>query len=150
MSRTAPRIVLVPVAAALTLLGGCFLPGGTAPDGCDLEPNDSVFFARGLAYDTEALSCNDGGTDTDLYRLGHIDAASEGIYVQCSGGTGATLEVDLLPDDGPELLTGVVPAFTCNGNASNPSAMPAGTLYLRVFHPDPSSVDVTVQASLLN
>jgi hypothetical protein len=146
MPRPSLRLLIAPL-TGLLLLGGCFLPGGSAPDGCDLEPNDSVVFARGLAYDTDALSCNDGTSDTDLYRLPHQGGADHPIGVACEGGTGATVQLDFLPDGETDLIN-LIPAFSCDGDRVFLSALVAGTPYVRVFHPDPSSQQVTVSASI--
>ena len=148
MPHLSARIVLIPVAAALLLLGGCFLPGGTAPDGCDLEPNDSVLVARGLGFNDRALSCNDGTSDTDLFRLPHVEGASIPLTIDCDlvagGGNGSTIQLDFLPDGSSELIT-LIDAVSCPAQESFLSASPAGTPYLRVFHPDAQSEKVSVQ-----
>jgi hypothetical protein len=149
MRRTPVRLLLLLPVAGLLSLGGCFLPGGTAPDGCDLEPNNSVLFARGLDFNVRTDSCNQGTSDTDLFRLPHVEAASIPLTVDCDlvvdGGTGATVQLDFLPDGSSELLT-LIDAFACDGQETFSSATPAGTPYLRVIHPNGDSHVVSVQS----
>jgi hypothetical protein len=152
MSRASVRILALPVTAALLLLGGCFLPGGTAPDGCDLEPNGSVIVARGLGFGESTTSCNDGSPDTDLYRLPHMDAASFPLGIRCdlvtNGGTGATVQLDFLPDGSTELIT-LIDASSCPADEDFLQALQAGTPYLRVVHPDSQSAKVSVRVDTL-
>lgn len=147
MHRLPVRLLLLPLTAALLLLGGCFLPGGTAPDGCDLEPNGGVLSARPADYG-EITSCADGTPDTDLFRLPPVEADDGYFDLTCSvTGTEAprsTLQLLILPDGGTELQPLLPRPYTCQDLYYNQS-FPAGTPYLRVIHPDDAATALVVR-----
>jgi hypothetical protein len=136
---------------ALPAMGGCFLPGGSAPDGCDLEPNDSIATARPLAFEAGAASCNDRGAagDVDVWRLPHTTEAG-GIAVDCAlvSGTGTTVAVDLVPDGSLTPVTILADAPCADGLVSSAQSR-TGTPYLRVVHPGSQSVRVQVEAAFV-
>jgi hypothetical protein len=150
--RTNPvRLALASLLLVLPALGGCFLPGGTAPDGCDLEPNDSIVTSRPLAFETGAASCNNqgGAGDVDVWRLPHTTGAG-GIAVDCSlvSGTGTTVAVDFVPDG--SLTPNTILADTaCTDGLVTSAQASTGTPYLRVVHPGSLSVRVQVEAAFV-
>jgi hypothetical protein len=154
MQRPKLRLALVAVVLALPALGGCFLPGGTAPDGCDLEPNGDLVLARPIGFGQETLSCNfaGGGDDTDVFRLPHMGDAAFPLRISCGlvaeGGNGATAQLDFVFDDGER--TTLVDAYTCSGTEDFLQALLSGTPYLIVYHPDSQSERVSVQVEALN
>jgi hypothetical protein len=132
MARTSLRLLIAPL-AGLLLLGGCFLPGGSAPDGCDLEPNGSSLSARPIDFDADVLSCNqlEGIGDVDVFRLPHADGPG-GVTVDCDSEPNASVEILFQPDGDATPTSNV--EFTCPDlRTSSAMAMP-GTFYVRVHH----------------
>ena len=129
-------------------LGGCALPPGGEPPGCDPVGDNSTIDPILLDLGEVGVSCNnndDQDSDIDVFAATQPDP-TKGITFDCAQteGTGAVISgIDRLPPGGTTLIPQLSNQPACGAGSEFTLSQGAGTFYVTILHPA-SSQEATI------